>query len=279
MVADKRTTMGHVTVADLKRTEVQVPDIQEQHRIAGILGALDDKIENNRRIAASLEEISAALFKARFVDFVDHDDLLESEMGPIPRGWSVARVADLARYVNGKAFTKYGNGRGRMVIRIAELRVGPSESTIYTDHQTDSEVMAVPGDILFAWSGSLDVYRWYREEALINQHIFKVLPRNSPAWFVYYALKHVMPHFQAIAADKATTMGHIRRSHLTEYPVAIPPGKDLVRDDTQFKPLFDRALSAQIETDTLARVRDQLLPSLIFGQIRVPTTDSPEDAE
>ena len=56
--------------------------------IAWVSSSLDDKIESNRRVAKTLEEIAAALFKAPFVDFVEHDDLVESEIGAIPRGWS-----------------------------------------------------------------------------------------------------------------------------------------------------------------------------------------------
>jgi type I restriction enzyme S subunit len=272
------TTVRRIKVDDVLNRVMPMPQFEEQRRIACVLGALDDKIENNRRIAATLEEIAATLFKARFVDFVDHDDLVESKIGPIPRGWEAAPVADLARYVNGMAFTKYGNGRGRLVIRIAELRSGPSGSTVYTDHEAEPDFMAYPGDTLFAWSGSLDVYRWHRDEALINQHIFKVIASEYPSWFVFYALKHVMPHFQAIAADKATTMGHNKRSDLDQCFVAIPPADQLVTSNDAFRPVFDQVLAARVESQTLAALRDALLPKLTSGQIRVPP-DAFEDAE
>lgn len=242
----------------------------ERRAIVRALQALDDMIENNRRLARTFEEIATALFNAQFVKFLGCDDLIESDIGPIPRGWSSTPVGDLARYVNGKAFTKFGNGRGRMVIRIAELRSGPGQSTIYSDYETGADFMAAPGDILFAWSGSLDVYRWRRPEALINQHIFKVIPSGYPNWFVFHALKYIMPHFQAIAADKATTMGHIKRADLHAFSVAIPPASALSEHDAVFAPLFERAFAAGQEAAMLAQVRDQLLPRLISGQIRVP---------
>jgi len=273
-VADKRTTMGHVTVADLKHTEVPVPPIEQQRSIARVLGSLDDRIESSQRIAKALEEIAATLFKALFVDFVDHDEVVESEIGPIPSGWSAVPVSDIATYVNGKAFTKFGNGRGRMVIRIAELRSGPGGSTVYTDHGAERDFRAQQGDILFAWSGSLDVYRWHRNEALINQHIFKVIPHEYPAWFVFRALKHVMPHFQAIAADKATTMGHIKRSDLAGHSIAVPPSDVLAQQDAVHTPLFERALRARVEEESLSCVRDVLLPRLVSGQVGVLTADS-----
>lgn len=249
----------------------EVPPLTDMRRgVLLALDRLDDKIESNRRLASTVEDLAAALFKGRFVDFVGHEDLVESEVGPIPRGWSATPIGDLARYVNGKAFTKFGNERGRMVIRIAELRSGPGTSTVYSDHETESDFMAAPGDILFAWSGSLDVYRWHRPEALINQHIFKVIPTDYPGWFVFHALKHVMPHFQAIAADKATTMGHIKRADLHAFSVAVPPSSAFQAYDAVLAPLFERVLAARKECETLAEVRDHLLPRLISGQLRVP---------
>ena len=83
-----------------------------------------------------------------------------------------------------------------MVIRIAELNSGPGGSTIYSDIDVASEHVAQAGDLLFAWSGSLDVYRWYRDEAIINQHIFKVICQKYPQWFVHRQLREAMPFFQ-----------------------------------------------------------------------------------
>lgn len=263
------STFRELSGSALRSIEFLVPPCDEQERIARVLSSIDDKIESNHRLASALEEVTAALFKARFADFVGHDDLAESEIGPIPRGWSTKPVGDLARYVNGKAFTKFGNGRGRMVIRIAELRSGAGGSTVYSDHEAEPDFMAMPGDILFAWSGSLDVYRWHGPEALINQHIFKVTPKGYPAWLVFHALKYVMPHFQAIAADKATTMGHIKRADLQAFSMAIPPASDLKEHDAVLAPLFARSFAARKESETLAAIRDTLLPRLISGRLRI----------
>jgi type I restriction enzyme S subunit len=256
-----------------------MPPLRTIRAITSILGALDDKIVSNRRLARLLERIAQTEFRARFVDFVGVEDRANSGNGPIPSGWHWRAISSLARYVNGKAFTKFGNGRGRMVIRIADLKSGPGGSTVYTDHEPGSDdFIARPGDLLFAWSGSLDVYRWHREEALINQHIFKVVPANVPEWLVYFALKQVMPHFQGIAADKATTMGHIKRSDLTRFGVPFPPQEQLQEFDDFFAPILDLSLGAIIEAESLAGIRDTLLPRLISGQIRVPDITDPSEA-
>jgi type I restriction enzyme S subunit len=273
----EQTAVAGIKASSLGRLSVSVPQVDEQKRIAQVLRSLDEKIDNNLRIARTLEEIATALFKARFVDFIGQDDLVESEVGPIPQGWAATPVGDLARYVNGKAFTKFGNGRGRMVIRIADLRSGPGGSTVYSDHEAEPDFVAAPGDILFAWSGSLDVYRWHRPEALINQHIFKVIPEGYPNWFVFHTLKYVMPHFQAIAADKATTMGHIKRADLHALSIATPPTSGIREHDVVFAPLYEQALVARKESEMLVQIRDQLLPRLISGRLLVP--DSARHAE
>jgi len=183
---DKSTVPG-VNRNHLHTTLVRLPPLAEQRTIAGILGALDDKIELNRRMNETLEAMARAIFTSWFVDFdpvrakmegrqpfgmdtdtaaLFPDSFVDSAIGPMPRGWTIGTVADLARYVNGKAYTKNATGIGRMVIRIAELNSGPGASTQYSDIDTPSENTAYPDDILFAWSGSLDVYRWHRDEAM-----------------------------------------------------------------------------------------------------------------
>lgn len=269
---------------------VQWPEVDEQKAIARILGSLDDKIELNRRMNRTLEELAAAIFKSWFVDFdpvvaraeggqpfgmdaataaLFPDAFEESEVGAVPTGWRAGSIADLARYVNGNNFTKNASGTGRMVIRIAELNSGPGSSTVYNDVGADKENIAYPGDLLFAWSGSLDVYRWHGDEALINQHIFKVVCEAYPQWFVHFHLREAMPFFQGIAADKATTMGHIKREHLSQWRLALPPKLVLIAATRQVQPLYDLMHRAERESITLAAIRDALLPKLMSGEIRV----------
>ena len=264
------SVMRHFGPSHLGAMTVLVPPRGVQTNIVRILSALDDKTDSNRRLCRTLEQIAQAEFEARFVNFLGVNQLADSDIGEIPATWESLPISELARYVNGKAFTKFGNGRGRMVIRIADLKSGPGGSTVYTDHEAEDDFIARPGDILFAWSGSLDVYRWYRSEALVNQHIFKVIPSGPPDWFVFLSLKHVMPAFQAIAADKATTMGHIKRAHLDEFSVAVPPADKMAEFDRVFAPLFRRSLQSLVENETLIQVRNALLPRLVSGEIQVP---------
>lgn len=278
---------------DLHQIEVLRPPLPEQRSIARVLGGLDDKIELNRRMNRTLEDLARGLFRSWFVDFdpvlrragaagprpgaTPHTPphapwparLVDSPLGPIPEGWRVGTVADLARYVNGRNFTKDASGTGRMVVRIAELNSGPGGSTVYNDVKAEPENVVHPGDLLFAWSGSLDVYRWHRDEALVNQHIFKVVCEAYPQWFVHFHLCEAMPFFQGIAADKATTMGHIKREHLRQAELALPTDAALKYAGAQIEPIYARMLANERDSLRLAATRDALLPVLLSGEVRL----------
>ncbi|MFZ0827138.1 MAG: restriction endonuclease subunit S [Verrucomicrobiia bacterium] len=284
------TKIKHTAPSRIEQFGFLLPSLDEQCTIAQVLGALDDKIELNRRMNRTLEGLTTALFRSWFVDF---DPVVakaagrkpahlrpelaaqfpatfqDSPLGPIPHSWELKTIEDTARYVNGRAFTKGATGTGRMVIRIAELNSGPGGSTIYNDVAAAPGNVAQSGDLLFAWSGSLDVYRWYRDEAIINQHIFKVVCEKYPQWFVHQQLREAMPFFQDIAADKATTMGHIKREHLSQAFLALPPKDLLVAADKIFQPLYAKQLANERESLTLAALRDTLLPKLLSGELRV----------
>jgi len=231
---------------------VRLPSLDEQRAIASTLGALDDKIESNRRIIGLIPR----LVRAHVNSAISHSSTFIS-------------VSDLATFVNGGAYTKGATGTGRMVIRIAELNSGPGSSTVYNDIKVPDEKIARAGDILMSWSGSLGVYRWYRDEAIINQHIFKVSPTGYPAWLVFDRLDEVMSVFRGVAADKATTMGHIQRGHLISTNVEIPTQGALEELETKISPLWDRLLLAERENLDLEQLRDALLPELLSGRIHV----------
>lgn len=241
-----------ISQGDAREVAISLPPISEQRAIAATLGALDDKIESNRRIIGLIPR----LVRAHVNSAISHSSTFIS-------------VSDLATFVNGGAYTKGATGTGRMVIRIAELNSGPGRSTVYNDIKVPDEKIARAGDILMSWSGSLGVYRWYRDEAIINQHIFKVSPTGYPAWLVFDRLNEVMSVFRGVAADKATTMGHIQRGHLISTNVEIPTQGALEELETKISPLWDRLLLAERENLDLEQLRDALLPELLSGRIHV----------
>lgn len=234
-----------------------VPCLLEQRAIATALRALDNKIESNRRIIDLVPKVIGARIH-----------------GASTKGADRVPVSSLARFVNGGAYTRGATGTGRMVLRIAELNSGPGRSTVYNELDVPEDRTARAGDILMSWSGSLGVYRWSREEAIINQHIFKVIPTGYPAWLVFDRLDVVMPVFRGVAADKATTMGHIQRGHLERTMVDVPSPTIIEQLDLALSPLWNRLLSAERENVGLAALRDALLPELLSGRIRVPVKET-----
>jgi type I restriction enzyme, S subunit len=245
----KAVTKGHIL-----SFPIPLPPLREQQGIATFLGALDDKIASNNRLVEQVPRVIAAHVT----------QALES-------GADNVSIADLAAYVNGGAYTKDASGTGRMVIRIAELNSGPGRSTVYSDIDVPDDKTARPGDILMSWSGSLGVYRWFRDAAIVNQHIFKVIPNvGFPPWLVFNRLEAVMPTFRGIARDKATTMGHIKRGHLESTAIDVPTVRAIESLDQALDPLWKRLLTAKRETLHLARLRDALLPELVSGRVRVP---------
>lgn len=242
----------YLSLRDLSAIAITIPPLDEQRRIAGVLGALDDLIEVNRGLIADLD----ALRRAASASLLDQAST------------SVA-LSSVARFVNGKNFTKDASGSGRPVIRTPELRQGPNGGTVWNNVEAASDFVARAGDILFVWSGSLMIDRWIHQEGLVNQHIFKVVPQPGiPEWLVYAQIEYQMPWFLGLAADKATTMGHIQRGHL-DADVPMPSADALAEASAGISSLWDAQQQLRLEIGELARTRDELLPLLMSGRVRV----------
>ncbi len=239
----------YVSLTNQRGFTVPLPDIDVQRTIGQLIGDIDTLIRLTRRTAEVADALARVLFERRFID-TD----LEGE----PHS-----LRAVAQFVNGRNFTRAATSTGRVVIRIAELKNGPTQSTVYNDvEQAPEKHVAEPGDILFAWSGSLGVYRWAYPQALVNQHIFKVLPSDGiPPWFVYLHLQRAMPRFCRIAADKATTMGHIKREHLDEYVVTVPKD-DAFEGHDDIRGLYELAHLKRTEALRLLRLAELLIPRL-----------------
>ena len=277
--------------ADIGLVEVPLPPLPEQRAIAHVLGTLDDEIELNRRMNETLEAMARALFKSWFVDFdpvrakmagrdtglpqeiadLFPDRLVDSEMGEIPEGWEAAPLDGIARFQNGLALQKYrpAQDEARLpVVKIAQLRAGEANSGEWASATIRPECIIEDGDILFSWSGSLLVKTWCGGRAALNQHLFKVTSARYPKWFYLHSLLSHLRAFRRIAQDKATTMGHIRRHHLTEALCVAPPDDVIARFSGTFSCLLERRVANELSSRNLAALRDTLLPKLISGDLR-----------
>jgi type I restriction enzyme S subunit len=270
--------------------------------LVAALGALDHKIALFRKQSETLEVMARTLFKAWFVDFepvrakiegrwqrgqsrpglpahlydLFPDRLVESELGEIPEGWEMRSLDSIANYLNGLALQKFppeSDDEFLPVIKIAQLRAGNTNGADRASARIKPEYVVVDGDVLFSWSGSLEVEVWNGGRGALNQHLFKVTSDTVPKWFYFFATRHHLQNFRAIAADKATTMGHIQRKHLTDARVAVAPSEGMKKFDIAIAPLFDQLVSNAQQSRSLAQLRDTLLPKLISGELRVPDAE------
>ncbi|WP_413219265.1 restriction endonuclease subunit S [Staphylococcus aureus] len=264
--------------------ECEVPTIEYQRKIAIILKNLDDKIEINKKIITNLEELSQTLFKHWFVDFEFPDEdgnpykssggeMIDSELGKIPKGWIVKSLDEIANYINGLAMQKYPANKEESlpIVKIKELKNG------FTDDNSNRCTTEIPekakidnGDIIFSWSATLLVKMWTGGKAGLNQHLFKVTSETFPKWFYYLWTKRYIEYFINIANDKATTMGHINRKHLSHAKVVLPTQLQLENFDKIFHNLLDKQLNTEEELKRLIDLRDTLLPKLMSGELEIP---------
>jgi type I restriction enzyme S subunit len=286
----------YVSLTAQRELKVTIPPIDIQRAIARILGALDDKIELNRRMNHTLESMAQALFKSWFVDFdpvtakaegrapfgmsAETAALFPAEFAEtgndgfpfIPNKWSLSSLSEIANYENGLALQKYRPEGTEFlpVIKIRELRQGfADDSSEQASPNIRSSCILDDGDMVFSWSGSLMIDLWCGGKGALNQHLFKVTSEKYPLWFYYFWTIYHLPDFQNIAEGKATTMGHIQRHHLEAAKVIVPSDEILQKADQVIRPLMDLVIKNRVQSRTLASIRDALLPCLLSGELRV----------
>lgn len=280
------TAITNINQSILSGLPIILPPLKEQKEIVEIVTCIDSKIELNQRMNQTLEAVGEALFRRWFVDFefpnqegkpykstggkMVYTEELNSE---IPEGWETKPIDEVADFLNGLALQKFPAREGEEflpVIKIRELRQGITESTDKANLDLPKEYIVNDGDILFSWSGSLEVVIWGSGNGALNQHLFKVTSKKYPRWFFYYWLLQFLPEYRAIAADKATTMGHIQRRHLSASKVVVPDGTTFEKMDKLLSPIIERRAQLQVESRLLSEIRNCLLPKLMSGKIRVP---------
>ena len=277
-----------INLADLKNVRVPIPPLPTQRKIAGVLSAYDDLIENNSRRIAILEEMAQAIYREWFVNFrfPGHENvkLIDSPLGKIPEGWEVMPFSKSADFVNGYAFKPSDWATtGIPIVKIAELKNGITKKTPrYSGVELPEKYTVKTGDLLFSWSADLDAYIWPHEDGLLNQHLFTVLPFTKfTKQFLFFALLHKMPQFRSLSIG--TTMRHIKRSALDQVSFVSPPSILLDEFTKQTQPLIEHVIAATKKLRVLTATRDLLLPKLISGQLDVEDLDieigeQPEEA-
>ena len=261
------TVFGSVNKNDINGLEIDIPKEETvQKKIASYLSLIDDKIEENEKINKNLEQQAQTIFE---------EEILSLDF--IPSTWKKTSLLEIATYLNGLAMQKFRPSKkekGLPVLKIKELRQGMCDSNSDLCSPTiKSEYVIHNGDVIFSWSGSLLVDFWCGGICGLNQHLFKVSSMKYDKWFYYSWTNYHLQKFIAIAADKATTMGHIKREDLSKASVLIPSHEDYIRIGGLLKPIYNLIIENRLENVRLTSLRDTLLPKLISGEIDVSNID------
>jgi type I restriction enzyme S subunit len=280
-----------ITKGHIESFEIPLPPLAEQKAIAAVLGALDDKIELNRRMNATLEAMARALFQSWFVDFdpvrakldtrqpVAMDPataalfpvhLEDSPLGHIPKGWKAGTVVEgfnlmMGQSPPGDTYNEEENGlpfyQGRtdFGFRFPTRRIYCSAPTRY----------AKPGDTLVSVRAPVGDINMANEECCIGRGIAAVRHKSGATSFTYHSMANLYPDFARFEAE-GTVFGSINKDSFEKLRFVIPPDEIIAAYERQAGPLDEQIRTLETQSRTLATLRDTLLPKLLSGQLSVP---------
>ncbi|MDI1231316.1 MAG: restriction endonuclease subunit S [Methylobacter sp.] len=252
----------------LHQLSVRIPNVETQVAIAETLKQYDDLIENNRHRIALLEESARLLYREWFVKlrFPGHE--LVKVVDGLPDGWILQSLSVVADFINGFAFKPtHLQNTGLPVMKIPELRDGVSAKTPRNSGELVPKRNKIDtGDLLFSWSATLLVNEWSEGPALLNQHLFKVVP-NLVFFkrFLRLALAEAIPVL--LGQSVGATMQHIRKSALDSHKILVPDEYIRQQFSEMADSIMDQVIVLQLQNKLLAEARDSLLPKLMSGQL------------
>ena len=297
---DSGSAIPSTSRKDFYGLPVQVPPLPEQRAIAHILGILDDKIELNRRMNETLEEMARALFKSWFVNFdpvrakmegrdtglppdvaaLFPDRLMDSELGEIPEGWEVKRLSDFAA-LNPESWSQTNHPKGVEYVDLANTKWGVIEATQYyfwKDAPSRAKRVLRSGDTIVGTvrpgNGS---YSLVGHEGLTGSTGFAVLrPIHSRYRGLVYLSATSAKNIKRLAHHADGAAYPAVRPNVVEETRIVTPRVDneiLTLFSMTVAPIINRTESNKTESRILATLRDVLLPKLVSGEIRVTETE------
>ena len=310
-------TMPSLNTQILRDVPIVYPSLPEQRAIAHILGTLDDKIELNRRMNETLEEMARALFKSWFVDFepvrakmegrwrrgaslpglpadlydLGPDKLVPSELGDIPEGWEVKALGELCSLRAGSVFRKGSQGKksGKYpFIKVRDMNldgnsVGILNATNWVDDDDIEQLKArhFPSETtVFAKIGEglrHNRIRMLTRLTLIDNNMMGAVPNNDVIEPII--LFHVLSQFDFGEIAGGTALPYLTAAALNRLLVPIPRPKQQFPVSGYLRSMYERLMANEFESRALAAQREALLPKLVSGGIRVyKTPNGPRSA-
>ena len=298
---------GRLNSEELRALDFPLPPLEEQRAIARVLGALDDKIELNRRMSETLEEMARALFRSWFVDFdpvrakaegrpsglpPDLDALFPasfeaSELGEIPAGWEVKTLGEVAQTVRGRSYrsAELAESNTALVTLKSFARGGgyrPDGLKAYTGRYKPEQIVR-PGELVIACTDVTQAAEVVGRPAIVQPNgqfetlvasldTLIVRPRDSSAATVpfLYCLGRT-PSFthHTYSRVSGTTVLHLAKDAVPSYQFAAAPRGVLDAFNSLVEPIFSRLTDFSPSSDTIRNLRDRRLPRLMSGELRV----------
>ena len=293
MSGAKGTKMPRGDKNAIMKYQIVVPNIEEQKKIVNLFISLDKKIELNNEMNKTLEEMAQALFKRWFVDFEFPNDegkpykssggeMVESELGMIPKGWNVDAVGELGKVITGKTPpTKNAENYGDEYNFITPVDM-KNECYIIETQRKLSRVgyekvknFIVPTNSIGVTCIGSNLGEVYinDKECFTNQQINSLILRDEDQYpYFYIALKRMKDDFLNIAGGSAVPI--INKTTFSQILVLIPNKKELDCFSTVTMKIFERIKENTIQNINLKELRDSLLPKLMSGEIRVDNVET-----
>ncbi|MCU6779900.1 restriction endonuclease subunit S [Phocaeicola fibrisolvens] len=264
------TTRASLANSDLLDMEVEVPEKNVQRNIANILSRYDSLIENYQKQIKLLEESAQRLYKDWFVDlrFPGYENT--KFVDGVPEGWEKKSIAELGSFINGFAFKPSDwHDNGLPIIKIKEMGKGISIDTPRNNgERVPEKYLVTTGDLLFSWSATLMVIVWAGENGWLNQHLFKVIPKERISReFVLQSISNAIIEFSNLTTG--STMKHIQRNKLDQVFVNVPCAEIMQEYNTFGETLREQIINISSQIHKLTEARDRLLPKLMSGEIEV----------
>lgn len=271
--------------ANLLKIPIKIPvNLSDQRKIAGILSALDAKIENNNKINANLEAQAQALFKSWFVDFTPFKDqpFVDSELGPIPQGWKVGKLGDYCEVKSGYAFkSSWWTNKGNKIIKIknisenGDINLNDCSCVLPENCDKAKNFIANTGDIVIAMTGAtigkFNIIPKIDEKYYINQRVGKFFLGEKPIEkvpYIYCFLKQENISTQIIQKGQGSAQPNISGADIESIPM-LTPMSIILKYNKMCQPLFEKIFSNRLESKKLSALRDTLLPKLMSGEIKL----------
>ena len=269
-----------ITPDDIAKTEIKLPNIATQKKIAGLLGLLDRKIAENDKINDNLEQQAQMLYEYWFVqfDFPDKDGKPYKKSGnqmaynhilkmDIPLGWTVGTLSDIANITmgqspEGESYNEDGNG--------IEFFQGSTDFGIFFPttrvYTTNPKRMSKENDILLSVRAPVGTMNIAYQDCCIGRGLASIQGKTNNTSFVRHLLKSNKKFFDRIN-NAGTTFGAITKDILYEMPVIIPPAKVMMEYESLVSKSDSTIRSSENEIRHLTHIRDYLLPLLLNGQL------------